>query len=102
MQRLCAVHGLSERRVCRALGQPRSSQRYVPQPREDEGPLTQDILRLAGQYGRYMVSAHYHPADWRRRVGQSVTGVVYGLVCKFKRPQAHGRGRGSYRRDADL
>jgi putative transposase len=53
VQRLCAEHGLSERRVCRALGQPRSSQRYVPQPREDEGPLTQDILRLAGQYGRY-------------------------------------------------
>ena len=46
-------HGFSERRVCRALSQPRSTQRYVPQPRHDEGPLTQDIVRLAGQYGRY-------------------------------------------------
>jgi len=27
--------------------------RYVPQPREDEAALTADILRFAGQYGRY-------------------------------------------------
>lgn len=53
VQLVCDKHGLSERRVCRAIGQARSTQRYVPQPREDEGPLTQDILRLAGQYGRY-------------------------------------------------
>lgn len=46
-------YGFSERRVCRALGHPRSTQRYIPQPRDDEEPLTQDILRLAGQYGRY-------------------------------------------------
>jgi len=46
-------YGFSERRVCRALDQPRSTQRYIPQPRDDEEPLTQDILRLAGQYGRY-------------------------------------------------
>lgn len=31
----------------------RSSLRYVPQPREDEAPLTQAVLRLASQYGRY-------------------------------------------------
>ena len=46
-------HGFSERRVCRALNQSWSTQRYVPQPRSDEGLLTQDILRLASQYGRY-------------------------------------------------
>ena len=39
--------------MCRALEQPRSTQRYIPQPRDDEAPLTQDILRLACQYGRY-------------------------------------------------
>lgn len=27
--------------------------RYVPQPRSDEGPLRQAVIRLAGQYGRY-------------------------------------------------
>jgi putative transposase len=46
-------YGFSERRVCRALCQPRSTQRYIPQPREDEAPLTQDIVNLACQYGRY-------------------------------------------------
>ena len=46
-------YGFSERRVCRALGQPRSTQRYTPQPRDDEAPLTRDIVNLACQYGRY-------------------------------------------------
>lgn len=46
-------YGFAERRVCRALGQSRTTQRYVPQPRPDETPLTQDTVRLAGQYGRY-------------------------------------------------
>jgi len=27
--------------------------RYVPQPRDDETPLRQAIIRLAAQYGRY-------------------------------------------------
>lgn len=45
-------HGFSERRVCRALGHPRSTQRYIPAPRDDEEPLTRDLLRLASPYGR--------------------------------------------------
>ena len=45
--------GVSERRVCRALGISRSSVRYTPQPRSDESLLTRSIVRLAGQYGRY-------------------------------------------------
>jgi len=44
---------LSERRVCRVIGQPRSTQRYVRNIPEDEKPLTRSILWLAGQYGRY-------------------------------------------------
>jgi putative transposase len=44
---------LSERRVCRAIEQPRSSQRYLPQiPNRDE-PLAKRIIGLAVQYGRY-------------------------------------------------
>lgn len=31
----------------------RSSIRYEPQPRPDEGPLTQEVIRIASQYGRY-------------------------------------------------
>ncbi len=46
-------HRYSERRICRALGINRSMLRYVPQPRDDETPLRQAIIRLAAQYGRY-------------------------------------------------
>jgi transposase InsO family protein len=35
------------------LGISRSMLRYVPQPRYDETPLRQAIIRLAAQYGRY-------------------------------------------------
>ncbi|MBK6779756.1 MAG: IS3 family transposase [Gemmatimonadetes bacterium] len=45
--------GYSERRVCRALGIARSSIRYLPTPRADDGPLRAAIVRLAAQYGRY-------------------------------------------------
>lgn len=43
----------SERRICRALHLTRSSVRYVPQPRQDEAPLTRAVIELAAQYGRY-------------------------------------------------
>jgi len=44
---------VSERRVCRILGQHRSTQRKVPCGRNDEAWLTADIIELARQYGRY-------------------------------------------------
>ncbi len=43
---------LSERRVCRVLGQHRSTQRKVPRGREDEERLTADIVALAREHGR--------------------------------------------------
>ena len=44
---------VSERRVCRALSQPRSTQRYRPRIRDDEERLTERMIELATQYGRY-------------------------------------------------
>ena len=44
---------MTERRACRVLGQSRTTQRYQPIARDDEGPLTSAIVRLAGHYGRY-------------------------------------------------
>ncbi len=44
---------LSERRVCRVLGQHRSTQRREPRGRDDEEQLTADIVELARRYGRY-------------------------------------------------
>lgn len=44
---------LSERRVCRVVGQHRSTQRRIPRGRDDEWQLTEDIVALARRYGRY-------------------------------------------------
>lgn len=44
---------MSERRICRVLGQHRSTQRKVPRGADDEQALTEDIVALAKQYGRY-------------------------------------------------
>ena len=64
MRRHLAV---SERRVCAALGQHRSTQRKTPQGRDDEARLTADIVELARQYGRYgyrRVTALLRAAGW--------------------------------------
>jgi len=44
---------VSERFACRALGVYRSSIRRPPKKPDDEESLTEDIIRLATQYGRY-------------------------------------------------
>jgi transposase InsO family protein len=45
--------GVSERRACRVLKQPRSTQRYPVQVDGEEPALTERIVALASQYGRY-------------------------------------------------
>ena len=44
---------VSERRVCRVLNQPRSTQRYRPRTRDDEERLIERMIELAIKYGRY-------------------------------------------------
>jgi hypothetical protein len=44
---------VSERRICLVLGQHRSTQRKVPRGASDEMALSEDIIALARQYGRY-------------------------------------------------
>jgi putative transposase len=44
---------VSERRACRVLGQARAVQRYTPEVRADEAPLTGRLVELAAVYGRY-------------------------------------------------
>jgi hypothetical protein len=43
---------VSERRVCAAFGQHRSTQRKIPQGRADAARLTADIIELARHYVR--------------------------------------------------
>ena len=60
--------GLSERRACRILSQPRASQRYQAQPREDEAALVRRMLELARKHPRYgyrMITAKLRQEGWR-------------------------------------
>ncbi|MEM9411628.1 MAG: DDE-type integrase/transposase/recombinase [Planctomycetota bacterium] len=44
---------VSERRACRAVDQPRQTQRYQPKVRDDETALVADILNLVCEFPRY-------------------------------------------------
>jgi putative transposase len=50
---LCQSYGLSQRRVSRALGRPRSTLRYRPRDRSAELPLVKAIVRLARKHPRW-------------------------------------------------
>lgn len=53
VEHVCFELGVSERRACQVLEQPRSTQRYEPRRADDEDLLTKRIIALAKQYGRY-------------------------------------------------
>jgi len=65
---------VSERRACQVLDQPRASQRYEAQPRDDEGALVTRILELAREHPRYgyrFITAKLRQEGWhvnRKRV----------------------------------
>jgi putative transposase len=71
-RRVCIDHirgelAVSERRICRALGQHRSTQRRRPRGRLDEDRLVADMIELARQYGRYgyrRIAALLQDAGW--------------------------------------
>lgn len=77
---------LSERRICRVLGQHRSTQRKVPRGADDEQAQTEDIIALAKQYGRYgyrRVTALLCHAGWTVNInGSSEYGVAKGSRCR--------------------
>ena len=59
---------MTERRACRLANQPRGTQRYRAIRREDEDVLTQAIIQLASQYGRYgyrRITALLKRVGWR-------------------------------------
>ena len=59
---------MSERRVCRVLEQPRSTQRQEPVHCDGEAVLRAQIVRLACQYGRYgyrRITALLRNDGWR-------------------------------------
>ena len=59
---------VSERRICRVLGQPRSTQRYKKRAAEDKDILTARIVALASEFGRYgyrHITAMLHQEGWQ-------------------------------------
>jgi transposase InsO family protein len=64
----CELHGMSERGARRVVKQLRGTQRYRPTQRDDEDTLTQAIVTLASQYGRYgyrRITALLRRAGWQ-------------------------------------
>ena len=81
--------GVSERVACKVLGQPRSTHRYCPMRRDDEGALTEAIIDLASQYGRYgyrRVAALLQEAGWQ--VGKDRVSRIWRREG-LKVPQKH-------------
>jgi putative transposase len=65
---VCKVMGVSERRACQVLGQPRSTQRHVQKVPEDEELLAEQVITLASHYGRYgyrRITALLRNEGWR-------------------------------------
>lgn len=59
---------MSERRACKVLGQPRSTNRYELKQKDDELALRQRIIALAREYGRYgykRITALLRAEGWR-------------------------------------
>ncbi len=90
-RRRCIDHtgrkfGVSERSVCRILGQHRSTQRKVPKGRADDAALTADIIEFATRYGRdgYPPGLKRSPAIAdRRRIAALLRGA--GWLVNVKR-----------------
>ncbi len=68
MKHVCRQLSVSERRACRVLSQPRSTQRAKPHVPDDEPRLVTRMVELAEQYGRYgyrMITGLLHEEGWR-------------------------------------
>lgn len=82
---------VSERRICRVLGQHRSTQRRIPRGRSDEDLLVADMTALALQYGRYgyrRIAALLRDAGWQindKRVERLWRRE--GLKVSYKQPK---------------
>ena len=65
---MCEKLGVSERRACRVLSQPRSTQRYRASPPSDEPKLVSrmiDLARIYGRYGYRRITALLRREGWR-------------------------------------
>jgi hypothetical protein len=89
--------GISERRACRTIGQPRSTQRKLHLVRDDEAALSAAIIRLASAYGRYgyrRITRCYAPTAGGSMLSEcSASGGVRG--SRYRRDNRNGAAYGS-------
>lgn len=89
---------VSQRRACRAMGQWRSTQRYQPRVRDDEGALVARMVHLAAAHPRYgyrRVAALLRQDGWRvnaKRVHR--LWVRHGLKVPKKQRKKRASGCG--------
>ena len=94
VEQVQTVMDVSERRVCRMLGQPRSTQRYKKRIPENEEILTGRMVALASEYGRYgyrRITAMLRGEGWQ--VNHKSVERLWrreGLKVPAKQPK-HGR-----------
>ena len=65
---MCETMGVSQRRACHVLGQPRSTQRHIRTVPDDEERLVERIVSFASQYGRYgyrRITAMLREEGWK-------------------------------------
>jgi transposase InsO family protein len=66
--KLQGQHGMSERRACRVLGQPRSTQRCQPKRRDDEVALVKrlrELVRERPRFGYRRITVLLRREGWR-------------------------------------
>jgi putative transposase len=88
--------GVSERRACKVIDQPRTTQRYVPRRPDKDKALTAKIKTLAGKHKRYvyrMITAKLQQAGWavnHKRVQRICRNE--GLQVPYRRTSKKARG----------
>ena len=96
MRQVQQTLGVSQRRACRVVGQPRRTQRYAPKRRDDEGKLVGRMLALVRQHPRYgyrRVWALLRQEGWtvnRKRIWR--LWQREGLKVPMKRPKKRRLG----------
>lgn len=77
---MCRKLGLSQRRVCKVLGQHRSTQRYASTQLDEDRPLIRDMLKLSLKHPRYgyrRITILLREEDWLVNFKR-----VYRLWCQ--------------------
>ena len=84
-------HGVSERRACKVIGQPRRTQRYQPKTNEEKEKLRERVIELATEYGRYgyrQITHMLNNEGWK--VGRDAVYTIWreeGLQVPQKQPK---------------